>query len=125
MNAPTGIITLIFTDVEGSTTLWEHIPDAMREALRVHDSCLRQLLEKHHGYEVKTEGDAFMVSFANPGDAASWCLAAQEKLLEETWPPELLANHVATEICADDGTVLHRGLRVRMGGASRRPGLPS
>ncbi|MBF0546342.1 MAG: AAA family ATPase [Candidatus Riflebacteria bacterium] len=116
MNTPTGIIALIFTDVEGSTALWEQIPDAMRESLRLHDECLRRLLVTHHGYEVKTEGDAFMVSFSNPGDAVKWCLAVQKRLLEETWPKALLANPLASEILADDGTLLHRGLRVRMGG---------
>ncbi|HEY0093538.1 MAG TPA: adenylate/guanylate cyclase domain-containing protein, partial [Archangium sp.] len=61
--APTGWVALVFTDIEGSTRLWEHCSAGMREALEVHDRTLRARLEATHGYEVKTQGDSFMVAF--------------------------------------------------------------
>lgn len=79
--APTGHVTLVFTDVAGSTPLWEHAPADMREGLQLHDSMLRGLIEVHGGYEVKTEGDAFMVAFGDAASAVRWCIAAQADLL--------------------------------------------
>jgi class 3 adenylate cyclase len=73
-------VTLVLTDVQGSTSLWERAPELMREALRVHDDVLRRLLATHRGYEVRTEGDAFVCAFADPVDAALFCLRAQETL---------------------------------------------
>lgn len=112
--APTGTVTLVFTDVQGSTRLWERCDAAMREALEVHDRVLRSLLAEHDGYEVKTQGDSFMVAFASPVAAVRWCLAAQRELLEAPWPEVLLAEPDAEEVRAAGGRV-HRGLRVRMG----------
>ena len=116
MNAPTGTVALVFTDVEGSTALWEAVPDAMRVGLQLHDDCMRRLIATHDGYEVKTEGDAFMVSFSRPTDAARWCLAVQEALPELAWPEALLADPRAAEVRDNDDRRLQRGLRVRMGG---------
>ena len=64
-------------------------------ALKRHDHLLRKLLRKFHGYEVKTEGDAFMVAFFTPLDAILWCIAVQKALLESKWPEELLAQTAA------------------------------
>ncbi len=58
LDAPTGQVTLVFTDVQGSTVLWDHAPDGMREALALHDAIMRETLGAAEGYEVKTEGDA-------------------------------------------------------------------
>lgn len=113
--APTGRIALVFTDVQGSTALWEAIPDAMREALAVHNALLRATLSEANGYEVKTEGDAFMIAFRDPLSAAAFCLATQERLLEAAWPAALLASHDAREERGPEGNLLYRGLRVRMG----------
>ena len=59
---PEGEVTLVFTDVQSSTLQWEHRPEAMAASLAIHNKLMRQLITKHKGYEVKTEGDAFMVN---------------------------------------------------------------
>jgi predicted ATPase/class 3 adenylate cyclase len=112
--APVGIVTLVFTDVQGSTTLWDRHTAAMREALATHNKVIRQLLDQAGGYEVKSEGDAFMAAFATPLQAAWFCLRAQQGLLDADWPGEILEqeNARSEEV---DGAVLFRGLRVRMG----------
>ena len=59
---PEGEVTLVFTDVQSSTLQWEHRPEAMAASLVIHNQIMRKLITKHKGYEVKTEGDAFMVN---------------------------------------------------------------
>ncbi|HRJ79057.1 MAG TPA: adenylate/guanylate cyclase domain-containing protein, partial [Planctomycetota bacterium] len=59
MGAPTGNVTLVFTDIEGSTRLWERYGDAFKASLDAHNQIIRKALAAHSGYEVKTEGDAF------------------------------------------------------------------
>src|SRR5258705_6247061 len=54
---PTGTVTFLFTDIEGSTTLWEQHPDAMQAALARHDSLMRHAIESSNGYVVKSTGD--------------------------------------------------------------------
>ncbi|MCY1033795.1 AAA family ATPase [Corallococcus sp. BB11-1] len=111
---PTGSVALVFTDIQGSTRLWERCGASMRDALELHDGVLRALLLGTGGYEVKSQGDAFMVAFASPVEAVHWCLRAQEALLHVGWPAALLAEPDAAEEHAPEG-LTHRGLRVRMG----------
>lgn len=113
--APIGRVALVFTDVQGSTALWEHKTDAMRIALEQHNTLMRSLLERAGGFEVKTEGDAFMLAFAEVRAAAQWCLGVQNGLLQLQWPPELLEESDAREELGDGNAPLFRGLRVRMG----------
>ena len=61
VEAPTGHVTLVFTDVQSSTLQWEHRPVAMAAALSIHNKLMRKMIGDYSGYEVKTEGDAFMV----------------------------------------------------------------
>ncbi|HEX8440920.1 ATP-binding protein [Archangium sp.] len=112
--APTGTVALVFTDVQGSTHLWERCGSSMRAALDVHDRVLRSLLAEGDGYEVKTQGDSFMVAFASAVEAVRWCLEAQQALLLAPWPEEILAEEDAAEVTGPHG-LIHRGLRVRMG----------
>ena len=83
---PTGTITFFFTDIEGSTRLWEHHPEAMGAALQRHDSLLRSVIESKGGYVFKTVGDAFCAAFASAGDAVEAGIAAQQGLQAERWP---------------------------------------
>ncbi len=85
MTAPIGTITFLFSDIEGSTRLWEHHPEAMRGALRRHDDIVREAMERHHGYVFKTVGDAFCVAFDRAGDALSAAVQAQRALHAEEW----------------------------------------
>jgi len=83
---PSGTVTLLFTDVEGSTRLWDAEREAMSPAMRRHDEILREAIEQAGGYVFKTVGDAFCAAFsaARPGlDAA---LAAQRELAAQSWP---------------------------------------
>src|SRR5262245_22338908 len=77
---PSGTVTFLFTDIEGSTRLWEAHPEAMREALLQHDDLLRACIESHGGYVFKTVGDAFCAVFANPRGAVETVLASQQWL---------------------------------------------
>ena len=63
---PTGTVTFLFTDIEGSTKLWERHPEAMQAALARHDEILRGAIEQRGGYVFKTVGDAFCCAFLQP-----------------------------------------------------------
>ena len=69
MSLPSGTVTFLFTDIEGSTKLWEEHPDAMRQALARHDALLRHAIESNEGVVFKTVGDAFCAAFAIPSEA--------------------------------------------------------
>jgi predicted ATPase/class 3 adenylate cyclase len=83
--SPTGTVTFLFTDIEGSTRLWEENPEAMRVALARHDKILRETIEAHGGYIFKTVGDAFCAVFSTAPEALGAALAAQRALFSEEW----------------------------------------
>src|SRR5688572_19020194 len=85
---PTGTVTFLFTDVEGSTRLWEEHPDQMREALVQHDAIIEFLAEQHGGRVVRPrgEGDSRFCVFARATDAAAAAAAIQRALHDEAWP---------------------------------------
>jgi TolB-like protein/class 3 adenylate cyclase/tetratricopeptide (TPR) repeat protein len=83
---PTGTVTLLFTDIEGSTQLWEAHAAAMRAALARHDALLRDCIDDHHGHVFKTGGDAFCAAFHTASDALAAALDAQRALHREPWP---------------------------------------
>jgi class 3 adenylate cyclase len=68
---PTGTVTFLFTDIEGSTRLWEQRPEAMRIALARHDALLHHAIEAHGGSVFKTMGDAFCDAFAMASGAVA------------------------------------------------------
>ncbi|KAJ1653825.1 cysteinyl-tRNA synthetase [Dispira simplex] len=114
---PTGEVALVFTDIKNSTFLWETMPVAMRSAIWVHNVIMRRLLRTIGGYEVKTEGDAFMVSFPTVAAALHWALAVQLQLLQADWPQEILDCQDGREIYSptNPNQLIYRGLWVRMG----------
>ena len=67
--APSGVVTFLFTDVEGSTRRWEADADAMRAALAAHDEVLRAAIEAHGGFMFKHTGDGVCAAFASPRSA--------------------------------------------------------
>ena len=115
VEAPTGDVSLVFTDIKNSTLLWETYPNAMRSAIKQHNELMRRHLRLIGGYEVKTEGDAFMVAFPTVTSALLWSLTIQSQLLEVQWPQEILTSVSGQEVQDSNGTVLFKGLSVRMG----------
>ncbi|KAJ4411820.1 hypothetical protein N0V91_000955 [Didymella pomorum] len=115
VDAPTGDVSLVFTDIKSSTLLWETYPIAMRSAIKMHNELMRRQLRIIGGYEVKTEGDAFMVAFRTVTSALLWCFTIQSQLLEVQWPQEILSSVNGQEVVDADGNVIFRGLSVRMG----------
>jgi class 3 adenylate cyclase len=84
--APSGTVTLLFTDVEGSTRLWEAERDAMGAALRRHDEILRDAIEQAGGYVFKTAGDSFCAAFSAARAGLDAALTAQRNLAAQPWP---------------------------------------
>jgi serine phosphatase RsbU (regulator of sigma subunit)/class 3 adenylate cyclase len=82
---PTGTVTFLFTDIEGSTRLWEQHPEAMRGALAHHDALLRQAIERHSGYVFKTVGDSSCAAFATAAGALAAAVAVHRALLGQVW----------------------------------------
>jgi predicted ATPase/class 3 adenylate cyclase len=80
-----GILTFLFTDLEGSTRLWERFPQAMRRALERHDTILQAAVTASHGRVVKATGDGLMAVFGSAADAVRACLTAQRGLADEPW----------------------------------------
>lgn len=113
--APTDKPSIVFTDIKNSTNLWEMYPSAMRSAIRLHNEVMRRQLRRIGGYEVKTEGDAFMVSFPTATSALLWCFAVQTQLLEVNWPSEVLNSVSCQEVYDKDNNLIFKGLSVRMG----------
>jgi predicted ATPase/class 3 adenylate cyclase len=91
---PTGTVTFLFTDIEGSTRMWERYPQQMQRPLARHDELLRTAIEARGGYVFKTVGDAFCAAFGTATDAAEAALASQRALLEEGWAEEIDAIKV-------------------------------
>jgi class 3 adenylate cyclase len=79
-------VAFVFTDIEGSTRLFRRLGDAYVETLDRHHALLRHAWARFAGYEVKTEGDAFFVAFADAAAAVDACVAAQAALSSEQWP---------------------------------------
>ena len=80
---PSGTLTFLVTDIEGSTRLWQDAPEAMQAALARHDDILRRSIEAHGGHVFKTAGDAFFAAFTTPWLALDAALAMQQALQAE------------------------------------------
>src|SRR6185503_10423275 len=77
---PSGTVTFLFTDIEGSTQLWEKYPDAMQASLASHDSILKEAIESNYGHIIKTTGDGAHAIFEKAIDAVNATVAAQINL---------------------------------------------
>jgi len=117
---PTGTVTFLFTDIEGSTKLWEAHPEVMCVALARHDALMRAVIEAANGCVFKTVGDAFCAAFAVAHDAVAAALEAQIALNAEPWPRETpikvrIALHTGAVETRDDdyfGQPLNRVARL-------------
>ena len=77
---PSGTVTFLFTDIEGSTKHWEQHPEAMKSALAKHDSILREAIESNHGHVIKTTGDGVHAVFGTAIDGVNAAIDAQREL---------------------------------------------
>ncbi len=85
---PTGVVTLLFTDIEGSSHLWEEHPASMSGALARHDEIVDKTVRDHSGHVFKTVGDAFCVAFASASNAVTAAAALQRAIWSEQWPED-------------------------------------
>jgi predicted ATPase len=113
--APSGVVTFLFTDVEGSTRRWEANADAMRTALAAHDEVLRSAIEAQGGFMFKHTGDGVCAAFASPTGAVDAAVAAQCSL---ELPVRMGIATGEAELREGDyfGTVLNRAARVMAAG---------
>ncbi|KAG2482375.1 hypothetical protein HYH03_018695 [Edaphochlamys debaryana] len=96
---PSPDLTILITDIEGSTTLWEALPaPVMDAALRLHAQLVRGLLVHHGGYESCTEGDSFVCAFAAPVKALAFSIQLQTGLTQLAWPQPLLDHPCGCEL---------------------------
>src|SRR6201997_4603821 len=112
---PSGVVTFLFTDIEGSTRRWEADADAMRVALAAHDEVLRTAVEGHGGWLFKHTGDGVCAAFASPRSAVDGAVAAQQKL---ELPVRMGLATGEAELRGGDyfGAVLNRAARVMAAG---------
>jgi predicted ATPase/class 3 adenylate cyclase len=117
---PSGTVTLVFSDIEGSTLLLSRLGDAYRDALDGQRSVLRSAWSQWGGRELGTEGDSFFVVFAAVGDAANATLQAQREMAGRSWPDGesvrvRIGMHTGEPVIHDGGYVgmdVHRAARV-------------
>ena len=84
-NLPSGTVTFLFTDIEGSTRLWQEKPQAMAVSHAQHDAILRAAIESQHGYIFRTVGNSFHAAFRTALDGLQAALSAQRELQAESW----------------------------------------
>lgn len=121
---PTGTLTFLFTDIEGSTRVLESLGDAYRPLLERHHALLRQAIAAGDGTEVSTEGDAFFAVFPSASKAVSAAAQAQRALAAEPWPNGAkvrvrMGLHTGEGILGGDSYVgldVHRAARVAAAG---------
>ncbi len=122
---PTGTVTFLFTDIEGSTTLLQRLGDRRyAEVLADHQRLLRDAFAKGNGQEIDTQGDAFLVAFSRARDAVATAVAAQQSLTKHIWPDGAsvqvrMGLHTGEPISNTDryiGLDVHRAARIGTAG---------
>jgi predicted ATPase/class 3 adenylate cyclase len=106
---PSGTITFLFTDIEGSTSLWEEAPDDMRAALARHDAIMRESIQARGGYVFKTMGDSFLSVFPLAADALMAAAEAQSRLAAADWTAAGLPRPLKARIAVHSGAAEERG----------------
>ncbi|HUR77840.1 MAG TPA: tetratricopeptide repeat protein [Acidimicrobiales bacterium] len=122
---PTGVVTLVFTDIEGSTRLFLEMGEDYIDVLDEHHRRVRGAMAAHQGCEVKSEGDSLFFAFAHTADALAGCLDAQLALRSDGWPHERdvrvrMGIHVGAVRLIDDsdyvGLAVHEAARIAAAG---------
>ena len=122
---PTGTVTFLFTDIEGSTTLLQRLGDRRyAEVLAEHQRLLRDAFANGHGQEIDTQGDAFLVAFSRSRDALGAAVAAQRTLTQHPWPDGAslrvrMGLHTGEPVSGGTGYVgmdVHRASRIAAAG---------
>ncbi|ROP31785.1 adenylate/guanylate cyclase domain-containing protein [Couchioplanes caeruleus] len=118
---PSGLVTFVFTDIEGSTRLARMLGETYRSVLNAHRELVRRALRNHSGIELFTEGDSFFVAFGDAAAAVAACVASQRALAAHPWPSQEAAPRVrmglhtgwATPVGGEyTSTEVHRAARV-------------
>jgi len=121
----TGVLTFLFTDIEGSTTRWDRAPDAMAEAIATHDAIVSETLTAHGGSVFKRVGDAFCSVFRSPVAASVAAVETQRKLAGQAWDRAVgelrirIGMHTGNALSSDDdyfGPALNRVARLMSAG---------
>ncbi len=103
-DAPRGVVTLVFTDIQSYSEMSERYRGAFRPVLEQHNQLLRAISQHHGGYEVKVIGDAFFLAFESAEEAVRFALEAQSAILNAEW-----------RIALPDGASVEVPLRIRIG----------
>src|SRR3954454_23531180 len=122
--APRGTVTLMFSDMEGSTRLLRRLGERYVDLLATHRHLMREAVERHHGFEVDEQGDAFFVVFASVNDAVAAAARVQQALAANAWPEDneiriRIGLHTGEPDLVDGryvGLDVHRGARVMAAG---------
>jgi YVTN family beta-propeller protein len=117
---PSGAVTFLFTDIEGSTRLVKQLRERWDEVLREHQRLLREAFQDHRGHEVDTQGDSFFVAFANARDAVLAAVDGQLALVSHSWPDGVelkvrMGIHTGQAVASDGrytGLAVHRAARI-------------
>jgi DNA-binding NarL/FixJ family response regulator/class 3 adenylate cyclase len=117
---PTGTVTFLFSDIEGSTALLRRLRERYADVLDEHHRLLRAAFSEHGGYEVATEGDSFFVAFSDPGAALVAAASAQRALAAHGWPTDAevrvrIGIHTGPVTVSDGryvGLAVHRAARI-------------
>jgi DNA-binding NarL/FixJ family response regulator/class 3 adenylate cyclase len=117
---PTGTVTFLFSDVEGSTELLRRLRDSYAEVMADHERLLRSAFQDSGGHEINTQGDSFFVAFRKPKDAVGAAVNAQRAVARHPWPEETalrvrIGIHTGEATVAGDqyvGLAVHRAARI-------------
>jgi YVTN family beta-propeller protein len=125
---PSGAVTFVFTDIEGSTRLVRQLRNRYPEVLAEHQRLLRQAFSQHRGHEIDTQGDAFFYAFGSPHKAVLAAVEAQQALSAYPWPDETelkvrMGIHTGQAAPANGrytGLAVHRAARICSAGHGRQ-----